>query len=199
MPEMLGTALKGVPRDSYKLMTKFRWNRGDRRSAGEHRPLPAAAQLRVFRYPADPLRAHAGMGRGTEAAARCAQRGRRTRRSSWRTALRAMGWMPSIPSPATSGWTSRSAASITTAPAWILPSAPIPTISAMSAQVTARVKQIHKQGTGLIGMKLIGEGTVHPAGGSRCGHPLCVQCGRGGCGDDRVQEYGRDRRSDCTD
>src|SRR5581483_9902118 len=25
MPEMLGTALKGVPRDSYKLMTKFRW------------------------------------------------------------------------------------------------------------------------------------------------------------------------------
>jgi hypothetical protein len=27
MPEMLGTALKGVPRDSYKLMTKFRWIR----------------------------------------------------------------------------------------------------------------------------------------------------------------------------
>jgi hypothetical protein len=28
MPEMLATALKGIPRDSYKLMTKFRWNRG---------------------------------------------------------------------------------------------------------------------------------------------------------------------------
>jgi hypothetical protein len=28
MPEMLTTALKGIPRDSYKLMTKFRWNRG---------------------------------------------------------------------------------------------------------------------------------------------------------------------------
>src|ERR1051325_6148463 len=28
MPEMLGVALKGIPRDSYKLMTKFRWNRG---------------------------------------------------------------------------------------------------------------------------------------------------------------------------
>src|SRR6476660_1140031 len=28
MPEMLAAALKGVPRDSYKLMTKFRWNRG---------------------------------------------------------------------------------------------------------------------------------------------------------------------------
>jgi predicted aldo/keto reductase-like oxidoreductase len=27
MPEMLGEALKGVPRDSYKLMTKFRWIR----------------------------------------------------------------------------------------------------------------------------------------------------------------------------
>src|ERR1041385_4991023 len=25
MPEMLGTALKGIPRDSYKLMTKFRF------------------------------------------------------------------------------------------------------------------------------------------------------------------------------
>ncbi len=25
MPEMLATALKGIPRDSYKLMTKFRW------------------------------------------------------------------------------------------------------------------------------------------------------------------------------
>src|SRR6478752_4901138 len=28
MPEMLAAALKGVPRDSYKLMTKFRWARG---------------------------------------------------------------------------------------------------------------------------------------------------------------------------
>jgi aryl-alcohol dehydrogenase-like predicted oxidoreductase len=28
MPEMLATALKGIPRDSYKLMTKFRWLNG---------------------------------------------------------------------------------------------------------------------------------------------------------------------------
>src|SRR5438270_11998802 len=28
MPEMLAAALNGIPRDSYKLMTKFRWNRG---------------------------------------------------------------------------------------------------------------------------------------------------------------------------
>jgi 1-deoxyxylulose-5-phosphate synthase len=28
MPEMLATALKGIPRDSYKLMTKFRWQKG---------------------------------------------------------------------------------------------------------------------------------------------------------------------------
>lgn len=28
MHEMLGIALKGLPRDSYRLMTKFRWNRG---------------------------------------------------------------------------------------------------------------------------------------------------------------------------
>src|SRR5215471_5786424 len=28
MPEMLAAALQGIPRDSYKLMTKFRWNRG---------------------------------------------------------------------------------------------------------------------------------------------------------------------------
>jgi aryl-alcohol dehydrogenase-like predicted oxidoreductase len=29
MPGMLGTALKGIPRDSYKLMTKFRWRQAD--------------------------------------------------------------------------------------------------------------------------------------------------------------------------
>jgi aryl-alcohol dehydrogenase-like predicted oxidoreductase len=34
MPEMLAAALKGVPRDSYKLMTKFRWNRGTDDPAG---------------------------------------------------------------------------------------------------------------------------------------------------------------------
>ena len=28
MPEMLGIALKGIPRDSYRLMTKFRWQKG---------------------------------------------------------------------------------------------------------------------------------------------------------------------------
>jgi aryl-alcohol dehydrogenase-like predicted oxidoreductase len=28
MPEMLAAALQGIPRDSYRLMTKFRWNRG---------------------------------------------------------------------------------------------------------------------------------------------------------------------------
>jgi len=34
MPEMLAVALKGIPRDSYKLMTKFRWNRGIEDPAG---------------------------------------------------------------------------------------------------------------------------------------------------------------------
>src|SRR6478672_7752890 len=34
MPEMLGIALKGIPRDSYKLMTKFRWNRGIEDASG---------------------------------------------------------------------------------------------------------------------------------------------------------------------
>ena len=34
MPEMLATALKGIPRDSYKLMTKFRWNRGTEDASG---------------------------------------------------------------------------------------------------------------------------------------------------------------------
>ena len=63
MHEMLGIALKGVPRDSYRLMTKYRTpNQGD--PAAQARSVPQAAQHRLHRHHAAALRAPRHLGHG---------------------------------------------------------------------------------------------------------------------------------------
>ena len=57
MHQMLGVALKGIPRDSYQMMTKVTTTRR-RRPAGEDRRAPQARQHRVLRHHAAALAAH---------------------------------------------------------------------------------------------------------------------------------------------
>ena len=113
---MLATALKGIPRDSYRLMTKYRL-RDAEDAEGDHRPLPQGAQLRVLRHPADALRAHPQLGGGT-------QRLRDTfsevkaKKIILAHGASCHGLLPLRAFPGNSGWTSRCCASTTTAPGW---------------------------------------------------------------------------------
>jgi hypothetical protein len=61
MQVMLSTALKGIPRDSYKLMTKFRLPRAREPEAG-NRPPAHGVELRLLRHPADALPADSRLG-----------------------------------------------------------------------------------------------------------------------------------------
>ena len=71
MHRMLGIALKGIPRDSYRLMTKVTTHRRCR-PAGEDRRAAQAGEYRLLRHYAAALAAHRRPGRRIRCAGRTA-------------------------------------------------------------------------------------------------------------------------------
>jgi hypothetical protein len=157
MPEMLATALKGIPRDSYKLMTKFRWNRGRDDPAGRLDSYRRTLNSEYF----DILLIHC------------------VRAPEWSETLKplrdALDEAKEKKIILSHGASCHGLDSLNSFPGnkWLdvalcrinhngvrmdTPKRTDTDDIGDVAQVTARVKQIRKQGTGLIGMKLIGEG-----------------------------------------
>ena len=62
-------------------------------------------------------------------------------------------------------------------------------------EVVEHVKQVRKEGMGVISMKLIGEGHVQPRGSAEGDEVRVPECGRR-LRDRRLQEHSRDRRGD---
>ena len=86
MPEMLAIALKGLPRDSYRLMTKYStpgWRAIRRPKIDE---FPEATELGLYRHSAAALPASAHLGHGLREPRRWVSRWRSKKASSRRTA-----------------------------------------------------------------------------------------------------------------
>jgi 1-deoxyxylulose-5-phosphate synthase len=157
MPEMLATALKGVPRDSYKLMTKFRWNRGTDNPAaridGYRRVLNSEyfdiMLIHCVRAPGwaeelKPLRDALNEAKDKKIIL------------SHGASCHGLDAINSFPG---NKWLDIALCRINhNGTRMDTPKRTDTNDIGDVAQVTARVKQIRKQGTGLIGMKLIGEG-----------------------------------------
>jgi aldo/keto reductase family protein len=157
MPEMLATALKGVPRDSYKLMTKFRWNRGIEDSTARIDGYRKVLNTEYF----DIMLIHC------------------VRAPGWAEELKplrdALDEAKDKKVILSHGASCHGLDAINSFPGnkWLdialcrinhkgtrmdTPKRTDTDDIGDVPQVTARVKQIRKQGTGLIGMKLVGEG-----------------------------------------
>jgi hypothetical protein len=157
MPEMLGTALKGIPRDSYKLMTKFRWNRGIEDASGRLDSYRRTLNSEYF----DIMLIHC------------------VRKPEWAEELKplreALNEAKEKKVILSHGASCHGLDAINSFPGnkWLdvalcrinhngtrmdTPKRTDTDDIGDVPQVTARVKSIRKQGTGLIGMKLIGEG-----------------------------------------
>jgi aryl-alcohol dehydrogenase-like predicted oxidoreductase len=157
MPEMLGIALKGIPRDSYRLMTKFRWNRGTDDPTGRIDGYRRTLNSEYF----DILLIHC------------------VRTPEWAETLKplrdALDESKEKKVILSHGASCHGLDAINSFPGnkWLdvalcrinhkgtrmdTPKRTDTDDVGDVQQVTARVKQIRRQGTGLIGMKLVGEG-----------------------------------------
>jgi hypothetical protein len=157
MPEMLANALKGIPRDSYKLMTKFRWMNGVDDAAS-----------RIDRY-----RSQLNSDYFDIMLIHC------VRTPDWAEQLKslreAMDQAKEKKIILAHGASCHGLDAINTFPGnkWLdvalcrinhkgvrmdTPSRKDTNDLGDVPQVTARVKALHTQGTGMIGMKLVGEG-----------------------------------------
>jgi 1-deoxyxylulose-5-phosphate synthase len=157
MPEMLATALKGIPRDSYKLMTKFRWNRGFEDPAGRLDGYRRTLNSEYF----DIMLIHCVRSPGWAEELKPLRDALNEAKEkkiilSHGASCHGLDAINSFPG---NKWLDVALCRINhNGTRMDTPKRTDTDEIGDVPQVTARVKQIRKQGTGLIGMKLIGEG-----------------------------------------